>query len=126
MNINIFTYCDYAQDNKGKLTIVGTYDTLRSSEFPATRNSVYIVARISFEHPVSQATIKLNLTQASTNKTLFALGEQTIKLKDDKQDLNLVLALKNVVFDKPDDYITQLTINNQQFMLPLHLQQRTK
>ena len=34
MEIEIFTLCDYAQDMKGKLVLVGTFDTIFPKQYP--------------------------------------------------------------------------------------------
>jgi len=34
MEIEIFTLCDFAQDNSSKLTVVGTFDSIQSRQFP--------------------------------------------------------------------------------------------
>ena len=48
MEIEIFTLCDFAQDSNGKLTIVGTFDTINMPQMPAQVNACYIAARIRF------------------------------------------------------------------------------
>jgi hypothetical protein len=46
MKVELFTLCDYAQENGGKLTIVGTFDTIVARDFPCAHPSVYIVVRL--------------------------------------------------------------------------------
>ena len=46
MKIELFTLCDFAQENGGKLTIVGTFDTIVAREFPCSHPSVFIVVRL--------------------------------------------------------------------------------
>lgn len=48
MEIEIFTLCDFAQDVNGKLTIVGTFDTIHASHLPAIHPTLSIVARLRF------------------------------------------------------------------------------
>jgi hypothetical protein len=43
MEIEIFTLCDFAQDNNGKLTIVGTFDTLFTQQLPVMQNCCVVV-----------------------------------------------------------------------------------
>ena len=38
MEIEIFTLCDFAQDNSGKLTVVGTFDGINSKQFQTVQN----------------------------------------------------------------------------------------
>lgn len=49
MKIELFTLCDYAQENDGKLTLVGTFDTIIAREFPCTHPSLYIVVRLRYD-----------------------------------------------------------------------------
>jgi hypothetical protein len=49
MKIELFTFCDYAQENGGKLTIVGTFDTIIARNFPCTHPQLSVVIRVRFD-----------------------------------------------------------------------------
>ncbi|MDR1029942.1 MAG: hypothetical protein LBL76_03610 [Treponema sp.] len=49
MRIELFTFCDFAQENNGKLTIVGTFDTIISRTFPCMHPQLSVVIRIRFD-----------------------------------------------------------------------------
>jgi hypothetical protein len=49
MKIEVFTFCDFAQENNGKLTIVGTFDTIISRNFPCVHPQLAVVIRIRFD-----------------------------------------------------------------------------
>jgi hypothetical protein len=49
MKIELFTFCDFAQENGGKLTIVGTFDTIISRNFPCVHPQLSVVIRIRFD-----------------------------------------------------------------------------
>ncbi|MCL1993559.1 MAG: hypothetical protein FWG66_11505 [Spirochaetes bacterium] len=49
MKIELFTFCDFAQDNNGKLTIVGTFDTIVSRNFPCVHPQLSVVIRLRFD-----------------------------------------------------------------------------
>lgn len=49
MKIELFTLCDFAQENDGKLTLVGTFDTIIARDFPCTHSSLYIVVRLRYD-----------------------------------------------------------------------------
>ena len=49
MKIELFTFCDFAQENAGKLTIVGTFDTIISRNFPCIHPQLSVVIRIRFD-----------------------------------------------------------------------------
>jgi hypothetical protein len=45
----LFTFCDFAQENGGKLTIVGTFDTIISRSFPCIHPQLSVVIRLRFD-----------------------------------------------------------------------------
>ena len=49
MKVELFTFCDFAQENSGKLTIVGTFDTIVSRTFPCIHTQLSVVIRIRFD-----------------------------------------------------------------------------
>jgi hypothetical protein len=49
MKTEIFTFCDFAQENGGKLTIVGTFDTIVSRNFPCVHPQLSVVIRLRFD-----------------------------------------------------------------------------
>jgi hypothetical protein len=49
MKIELFTFCDFAQENSGKLTIVGTFDTIISRNFPCIHPQLSVVIRVRFD-----------------------------------------------------------------------------
>jgi len=49
MKIELFTFCDFAQENSGKLTIVGTFDTIVSRNFPCVHPQLSVVIRLRFD-----------------------------------------------------------------------------
>jgi len=48
MEIEIFTLCDFAQDNNSKLTVVGTFDAIYSKQFPFVQQSFSVACRLRF------------------------------------------------------------------------------
>ncbi|MDR2796095.1 MAG: hypothetical protein LBB47_05225 [Spirochaetaceae bacterium] len=48
MKSEIFTFCDFAQESGGKLTVVGTFDTILARTFPCTHPQLSVVIRIRF------------------------------------------------------------------------------
>jgi hypothetical protein len=49
MKIELFTFCDFAQENGGKLTVVGTFDTIISRSFPCVHPQLSVVIRLRFD-----------------------------------------------------------------------------
>jgi len=48
IKIELFTFCDFAQENGGKMTIVGTFDTIISQNFPCVHPQLSVVIRLRF------------------------------------------------------------------------------
>jgi hypothetical protein len=48
MKPEIFTFCDFAQESGGKLTVVGTFDTIIARTFPCIHPQLSIVIRLRF------------------------------------------------------------------------------
>ncbi|MDR2758619.1 MAG: hypothetical protein LBB78_04510 [Spirochaetaceae bacterium] len=49
MKAEIFTFCDFAQESGGKLTIIGTFDTIVSKNFPCIHPLLSVVIRLRFD-----------------------------------------------------------------------------
>lgn len=49
MKTELFTLCDFAQEQGGKLTMVGTFDTIISRHFPCVHPQLSIVIRLRFD-----------------------------------------------------------------------------
>jgi hypothetical protein len=49
MKTELFTFCDFAQENSGKLTIIGTFDTIISRNFPCIHPQLSVVIRLRFD-----------------------------------------------------------------------------
>jgi hypothetical protein len=48
MKSEIFTFCDFAQESGGKLTIVGSFDTIITRTFPCIHPQLSVVIRLRF------------------------------------------------------------------------------
>ena len=61
MDIQIAVLCDAATDNNGKLNILGTFDTIYTSQLPATHPQCSIAVRMTFNKVEDGThTVKLN------------------------------------------------------------------
>ncbi|HPH33112.1 MAG TPA: hypothetical protein PLB49_14730, partial [Chitinophagaceae bacterium] len=71
METEIFTLCDFAQDNQSKLTIVGTFDSIQAPQFPVTHPGCAIACRLRFGvKETGDHEFKIQLTD-STGKDLL-------------------------------------------------------
>lgn len=49
MKTELFTFCDFAQENHGKLTIIGTFDTIIARDYPCVHPNLAVVIRLRFD-----------------------------------------------------------------------------
>ena len=104
MKIELFTFCDFAQENGGKLTIVGTFDTIISRKFPCIHPQLSVVIRIRFDmwefnnHPFRIETRDLNgelsMEPISGNLDVREVGNSTAVS-------HLVFTIGNLHFKNP-------------------------
>ena len=73
MNIDILALCDFAQDNDGKLTIVGTFDHYVVRKAPLPKNNLFMVARVKMNSEESklQQEFSAEVTEMSTGKMIL-------------------------------------------------------
>jgi hypothetical protein len=48
MKTEVFTFCDFAQESGGKLTVIGTFDTIIARSFPCVHPQLSVVIRMRF------------------------------------------------------------------------------
>lgn len=128
MEIEIFTLCDFAQDNSGKLTIVGTFDGIHSKQFPVVHSNFSVACRLRFsEKETGQHDMRLRFIDAG-GKELFQpiTGQMNIPLPINGQytTINLVFNLNQVKFEKAGRYSFELYIDDEwESGLPLFVNQ---
>ena len=125
MKIELFTFCDFAQENSGKLTVVGTFDTIVSRNFPCIHPQLSVVIRLRFDlwefsnHEFRIETRDLN-------------GEMMIKPIEGGLEVkgvgnatavsHLVFTISNVQFKNPGVINFTLYIDNKELSsIPLYL-----
>jgi len=126
METEIFTLCDFAQDNQSKLTIVGTFDSIQSPQFPVTHPGCAIACRLRFGvKETGDHEFKIQLTD-STGKDLLqpVTGIITVRPPANGQfaAANIVLNFNQLQFPQPGRYSFSLMVDGQWVTgLPLFL-----
>ena len=117
METEIFTLCDFAQDNNGKLTIVGTFDRITPPAFPYVHPTCSIAGRLRFsqrELGSHKFQIKLN---APDGKEVIPVIEGDIQVnknpETDYTAINFALNLGQVKFEKAGKYAIELLIDGE-------------
>ncbi len=131
MNIEIFTLCDAATDQRGRLNILGAFDTVWVKSAPIKYPQFSIALRIRFlsiergSHAVS-----VNLVDFD-GKALIppAKGDIQINFPEDQRSgiANLILNFQQVQFPTCSHYSIDLNINGKnEASLPLIVKQIPK
>jgi hypothetical protein len=115
MEIEIFTLADFAQDNSSKLTIVGTFDSIHSKQFPATHPVCSVACRLRFAAKESGShEFRLRLIDADGKETIKAIeGNINIANPPNGQfsSINIVVNFNQLQFEKAGRYSFELYID---------------
>lgn len=117
MEIEIFTICDFAQDNNGKLTVVGTFDGINSKQFPFTQANFSVACRLRFaEKETGTHEIRLRFIDIDGKELLQPIqGQMNIPKPTNGQysTVNLVFNLSQLKFEKAGRYSFELYIDDE-------------
>jgi hypothetical protein len=116
MEIEIFTLCDFAQDNSSKLTVVGTFDSIHSKQFPFVQAMFSVACRLRFsEKEVGAHDIRLRFIDVAGEELIKPItGQMSIPQPRNGQysAVNLVFNFNQVKFDKDGRYSFELYIDD--------------
>jgi len=115
MEIEIFTLSDFAQDNNSKLTIVGTFDSINSKQFPAIHPACSVACRLRFAaKEAGEHDFKLRLIDTA-GKEIIKPIEGNINIGNPPNEqfatINMVINFNQLKFDKPGRYSFELYID---------------
>lgn len=123
MDIEIFTICDFAQVNQDKMTIVGTFNTLSSGEFPL-KASFYIALRIRFDK-INEGNYNIEFSiEDYNNKAIvpkFQVPANIHSIKTESHVYQLAISLNDLNFIKPGVYSFNMAIANISKSIPLYV-----
>lgn len=128
MKIEVFSLCDAATDNHGKLNILGTFDQIFSAKMPVIHPSCAIALRIRFDK-MEEGVHSINIQLVNPDgKPVFKPmeGEVRPKMGEDVDSVavNLILNFQNVKFEAYADYQINLAIDDiSMATLPLRVRQ---
>ncbi len=116
MKVDIFTICDFAQDVNGKLTIVGTFDTINARKLPAIHPALSIAARIRFSKadPVPDS-FRLSIIDSNNKEIVPPIeGKLNASLIEKGKDINIIAGIGLLKFNAYGEYLVKLAINNKE------------
>jgi hypothetical protein len=126
MEIEIFTLCDFAQDNGGKLIIVGTFDSMQAKTFPVRHPACSIACRLRFsKKEYGPHTITVRVIDAGNNELVQPLEAEIMVEQPalaEHSTINLVINYNNIEFKNAGRYSFELSLDGEwKSGLPLHL-----
>lgn len=128
MEIEIFTLADFAQDNNSKLTIVGTFDSINTKQFPAVHPACTVASRLRFAAKESgEHNFKLRLIDSKGKEVIQPIeGNINIGIPPNGQfaSINIVVNFNQLKFETAGRYSFELYIDGDwKSGLPLFLNQ---
>ena len=128
MEIEIFTLADFAQDNHSKLTIVGTFDSINSKQFPTVHPACTVACRLRFAaKEAGEHSFKLRLINSKGTETIQPIeGNINIGNPPNGQfaSVNIVVNFNQLKFEVAGRYSFELYIDGDwKSGLPLFLNQ---
>ncbi len=125
MTVEVFTLCDFAQDNLGKLTIIGAFDALTVKDFPAVHPFMCVAARIRFAvYELGSHAIRVDIRAPGGEALLPALeGSMSVNgIGKDSACANLTLNLMNVRWETEGSWNVALSIDgHERAQIPLYV-----
>lgn len=128
MRIPIFTLCDYAQSNGGKLNIIGTFNKIIAERFPLKYSpALFVVARVTSVEPcegVFEFTVS-DPDGKSIMKPIYGKFKIDDPLHNNQEKaFDFTVAINNQVFEKPGAYTFKFRIGNIEATQSLYLEQK--
>lgn len=116
MKIEVFTLCDAATDNRGKLNILGTFDQIYAVSMPIVHPACAIALRIRFDK-MEEGIHRVNIQLVDPDgRPVFQPmeGEVQSRMAEDVDSVavNLILNFQHVKFAAFADYQVNLAIDD--------------
>ncbi len=115
MEIEIFTLADFAQDNNSKLTIVGTFDSINSKQFPVQHPACSVACRLRFGiKEAGDHNFKLRLIDATGKEVIQPIeGNINIGTPPNGQfaSINMVINFNQLKFETAGRYSFELYLD---------------
>jgi len=116
MKIEIFSLCDAATDNQGKLNILGTFDQIYAAKMPVVHPACAIAMRLRFDKMEEGIhRVKLQLVNPDGVPVFRPMeGEVNPRMAEDVESMavNLILNFQHIKFEAYADYQINLTIDD--------------
>lgn len=130
MHVEIFSLCDAATQQGGKLNILGAIDSIFTRKLPASIPQCALALRVRFglsEQGIHKVTVRF-INSDGKNLVKPINGELNIRFPEGQTSLsqNLILNIQRLSIQKTGEYAIHLLIDNQQMAtLPLFVRTAT-
>ncbi len=118
MDIQTAVLCDAATDSHGKLNILGTFDTIYTSQMPAVHPQCSIALRMTFNKVEEGAQkIKLNFVDEDGRLVMPSIDIPVdVAVPDDSifVSRNFIINIQQLKFEKPGLYAIDIAMNGRQ------------
>ena len=128
MNIQVAVLCDAATDNKGKLNLLGTFNSVHTRELPANYPQCSIVLRVVFKR-VEEGSHKLRINFVDEDgKFVMPSIELPFDVSVPENDSfayrNFILNIQRLKFEKFGQHAIDIAIDGrQEASIPLEVKQ---
>lgn len=124
MTIQIAVLCDAATDYNGKLNLLGTFDTILTSQLPAIHPQCSIALRMSFNRiEEGQHKVKMNFVDEDGRLVMPSIDMPVdVVIPNDANFIvrNFIINIQQLKFDRPGQYSIDIALNNRSEMsIPL-------
>ena len=118
MDIQIAVLCDAAADYNGKLSILGTFDTIFTSQMPATHPQCSIAIRMTFNKVEDGAhKVKLNFVDED-GKSVMPPIEMPVAVEVPDETIflsrNFIVNIQKLKFEKEGLYSIDIAVDGRQ------------
>ena len=118
MDIQIAILCDAATDNNGKLNILGTFDTICTSQLPAVHPQCSIALRMTFgKAEEGQHKVKMNFVDEDGHLVMPSIDIPVdVVVPDDSifVSRNFIVNIQHMKFEKPGLYSIDIAMDGRQ------------
>ena len=118
MDIQIAVLCDAATDNNGKLNILGTFDTIFTSQLPAVHPQCSIALRMTF-NKVEEGNHKVKLNFVDEDgKSVMPPIEMPVEVTVPDETIflsrNFIVNIQKLKFEKEGLYSIDIAVDGRQ------------
>lgn len=129
MQIEVFALCDAATGDAGKLNVLGAFDTLWVSKFPAVHAQCTVALRVRFSRlEKGEHQVKVSFIDMDGKEIIPSLqGAIHITFPEDQSSgsANLIMNIQGLKLEKVGEHAIDLSIDNQQTAsLPLFVRKK--